>query len=132
MEIKEEKRRKTDNNKISWIAENLEDIKKITMSIIFIAGLGYATIDWLSTKFVTKLEAMQYALKKNVNRIDDDLAKTQLLVYQNELMNARKMGIHEEDKDYYRAIHKRIFLLKIKLKMIDAKPEDYRLPKYLQ
>jgi len=116
---------------ISWLADNLEDIKKITMSIIFIAGLGYAAIDWLSTKFVTKAEATQYALKANINKINDDLAKTQLIVYQNELFNARKNGIEEEDKDYYRSIHKRIFLLKIKLKMIDAKESDYRIPKFL-
>ena len=124
--------KKEKENKISWMASNLEDIKKIAMSIIFIAGLGYATIDWLSTKFVTKLEAANYALKKNVHKLSTDLAKTQLIVLQNELANARRVGIEEDDKPYLRSLDKRIFLLKIKLGIIDAKPEDYRIPSYLK
>jgi hypothetical protein len=122
----------TKETKISWLAENLEDIKKISMSIVFIAGLSYAGVDWLSTKFITKLEASNYALKQNVNKLDTSLARTQLIVYQNELYNARKLGISEQDKDYYRSVDRKIFELKIKLKMIEAKIEHYSVPKYLK
>ena len=121
-----------ENEKLSWFAENLNAIKQISMSILFIAGLGYMTIDWLGTKFITKAEAMNYALKNNVIQIDESLARTQLIVYQNELYNARKEGINEDDKDYYRSVAKKIFELKIKLKMIDAKINDYQNPRYLK
>lgn len=121
-----------DSSNISWLARNLEDIKKITMSIIFIAGLGYATVDWLSTKFVTKLEAKQYAKFTQVQKLDINLAQTQLIVLQNELANARRVGIKEEDKPYLRSLDKQIFLLKIKLHIINAKPEDYIVPNYLK
>ncbi len=116
-------------SKLDWLANNLDDIKKITMSIIFIGGLGYATVDWLSTKFITKLEASNYALKQNVQQIDQSLAKTQLIVYQNDLYNARKLGLSSDNIDYYRSIDKRIFMLKIKLQMIEATEKDY-IPKF--
>ena len=90
----------------------------------------------LNTTFISKLEASNYALKQNVDKIDSSLARTQLIVYQNELYNelynARKVGITAEDKDYYRSVDRKIFLLKIKLKMIEAKPEHYIVPHYLK
>lgn len=118
--------------KISWMAKNLDDIKKITMSLIFLGSLGYMTVDWLSTKFITKLEASNYALKQNVLKIDSSLARTQLIVYQNELLNARRLGIKQEEKDYYRSVDRKIFELKIKLRMIEAKPSHYITPNYLK
>ena len=90
------------------------------------------TVDWLSTKFITKLEANNYALKQNVSKLDESLARTQLIVYQNELYNARRVGITTEDKDYYRSVDRKVFLLKIKLKMIEAKAEHYIIPTYLK
>lgn len=121
-----------ETSQIGWLAKNLDDIKKIAMSIIFIGGLGYATVDWLGTKFVTKLDARDYALKTNVKVIDTDLAKTQVFVLQNELSNARKVGIVPEEKSYLRTIDKQIFDLKIKLNIYKAKSSDYQTPKYLQ
>ena len=120
------------NSKISWFASNLKSIQQIAVSIMFIGGLGYASIDWLGNHFITKLEASNYALKSNVMKIDHDLAKTQIFVLENELYNARREGIQQEDKQYLRTLHKRIFVLKIKLKMIQAKEEDYRTPIYLR
>ncbi len=99
------------------------------MSIIVIGGLGYATVDWLSTKFITKLETSNYALKQNVQQIDQALARTQLIVYQNELYNARKLDLSSDNIDYYRSINKRIYLLKIMIKMIEADEKDY-IPKF--
>lgn len=121
-----------ENEKLNWFADNLNAVKQIAMSILFIAGLGYMTIDWLGTKFITKIEAKTYALKQNVVQIDESLARTQLIVYQNELYNARKEGISDDDKDYYRSVAKKIFELKIKLKMIDASLDDYEKPGYLK
>lgn len=126
------KKGKEEETKISWFAQNLEDIKKIAMSIIFIGGLGYATIDWLSTKFITKAEAANFATFQQVQELDTNLAQTQLIVLQNELANARRVGIKEEDKPYLRSLDKQIFLLKIKLHIINAKPEDYIVPNYLK
>jgi len=119
-------------SKINWLADNLNAIKQIAMSILFIAGLGYMTIDWLGTKFISKLEASNYALKQNVDKLDNSLARTQLIVYQNELYNARRVGITSEDKDYYRSVDRKVFMLKIKLKMIEAKPQHYIIPAYLK
>lgn len=117
---------------LNWFAKNLKTIQQIAVSLIFIGGLSYATIDWLGNHFITKAEAGGYALKSNVMSIDHTLAKTQIMVLDNELYNARKAGIAQEDKEYLRTLHKRTFELKIKLKIIDAKIDDYIIPKYLQ
>ena len=121
-----------EETKLSWYAKNLKAIQQIAVSLLFIGGLGYTTIDWLGTHFVTKLEAGNYALKSNVGEISHRLSKTQIIVLDNELYNARKLGIEQEDKEYLRTLHKRIFLLKIEIKLIDAKEKDYVIPKYLQ
>jgi len=123
---------KHNQRQFAWLADNLDDIKKIAMSIIFIAGLGYMTLDWLSGKFVTKLDADDYALKKNVSKIDRNLAKVQIFVLQNELTNARKLGIEPEDKAYLQTVDKQIFKLKIKLDIYNAKESDYKTPSYLK
>lgn len=122
-----------ENEKISWMADNLKAIQQIAVSLIFIGGLGYATVDWLSTKFITKLEAQTYALKNNVIELDRTLAEVQFRVLQQELFQARQEGINTlDDKIYYRGIDKRLFLLKIKLRIIDAKESDYLIPNYLK
>ncbi len=121
-----------DSRRFTWLAKNLEDIQKITMAVIFIAGLGYGGLTFLGKHFVTKAEAADYALKENVKTIDHNLAKTQSIVLGNELYNARKLGIQPEDKTYLRSIDKRVFMLKIKLKIIDSKEKDYKTPKYLK
>lgn len=123
---------KKNETKLSWLTKNMQDIQKLTIAIIFIGGLGYTTIDWLSTKFITKLEASNYALKSNVQELDDELARTQIFVLQNELYIARKQGIMQDDKSYLRTLDKRIFVLKIKLRMIQVLESDYVIPKYLR
>jgi len=119
------------DTKFSWLADNLEDIKKIAMSIIFIVGTAYAGLDYVASKFVTKAEAANYALKANVFLMSRDLAKTQLIVTQNELFNAKKAGIEDEDAAYYRSLDKRAFKLKVKLGILEATESDYRVPKWL-
>ena len=117
---------------LSWMAKNMDDIKKLAMSIIFIVGLIYTGSDYIASKFVTRLEASNYALKENVARIDMDMARTQVTVLQNELFNAKKAGIDPEDKVYYRSLDKRVFMLKIKLKLLEAKEADYVIPGWLK
>jgi hypothetical protein len=117
---------------LSWLAKNMDDIKKLAMSIIFIVGLLYTGADYATSKFVTRLEASNYALKENVARIDMDMARTQITVLQNELFNAKKARIDPEDKVYYRSLDKRVFMLKIKLRLLDAKEADYVIPSWLQ
>jgi len=120
------------DSKIGWIATRMDDIKKIAMSIIFVGGLGYAAIDVVEDKFITRLEASNYALKANVSKLDFELARMQIVVLQNELFNARRVGIVEDDKPYYRSLSKRLFLLKIKLAILDASKEDYIVPAWLR
>jgi len=121
-----------DNRRFAWLANNLADIQKIAMAIVFIAGLSYAAIDFLGDHFVTKAEAKEYALKKNVSDIDHTLAKVQSIVISNELYNARKAGIQPEDKSYLRSLDKRKFELQLKLKIIDGTIKDYKTPLYLK
>lgn len=118
--------------KISWFAKNLDNLSKIVVSVLIIASLGYTSLDWLGEHFVTKAEAADYALKKNVSVMDHDLAKTQIIVLSNELYNAKKAGIEQDDKTYLRTLDKRKFMLQIKLKILDAKEEDYKIPAYLK
>lgn len=119
-------------SKLSWLATNMNDIMKLPIAITFLGTMVYTSIDWLSTKFVTRLEASNYALKQNLSEVNDQLARTQIFVLQNELYNARKQGIKDADKAYLRTLDKRIFDLKIRLNLFQAKPSDYIIPKYLK
>ncbi len=116
----------------NWIATRMDDIRKLAISIIFIVGTGYAGLDYIGSKFVTQLEASNYALKSNVARMDLDLTRMQITVLQKELFYARKVGIVPEDKVYYRTVDKRLFLLKIKMRILDAVESDYIVPTWLQ
>lgn len=117
---------------LAWLSKSLDDIKKLAMSILFLVGLVYTGGDYIASKFVTKLEAGNYALKSNVAQLEVDMARTQVTVLQNELFNAKRTGIEAEDKPYFRSLAKRVFMLKIKLGILDAVEADYMTPTWLK
>ena len=120
------------NGSFKWVTDRIEDIQKIAMSIIFVVGLGYTGIDYVSNKFITRVEAANYALQANVAKIDQELAGIQVVILQNELFNAKKIGIPQDEKRYYRTVDKRLFKLKIKMSILRADESDYAVPLWLQ
>jgi len=102
------------------------------MSIIFITGLVYTGGDFIANKFVTKAEASNYALKSNVAKMNMEMTRMQVIVLQNELFNARRVSMVADDRVYYRTLDKRLFLLKIKMGILDAVESDYIVPTWLQ
>jgi len=115
-----------------WIATRMDDIKKFAMSIIFVVSLVYTGGSFITDHFVTKVEASNYALKSNVAEMDLTLTRMQVVVLQNETFNAKRGGIVAEEKAYYRSIDKRLFLLKIKMGILDATEGDYLVPTWLK